>query len=494
MRAVHDPGKVIADLAVTLALGGDCLADIAALRAEPALFGPVASDPVVSRLVSRLAADAPRALKAIRAARAAARERAWALAGDAAPGADGGLITVDIDATVVTSCSEKDQATPTWKKTFGFHPLTVFADHGAEGSGEPLAILLRPGNAGSNTASEHIEATTLALAQLPRRLRRRVLLRADSGGGTHDFLNWLARPGRRLAYSVGFTITDDIQDAILDIPARRGPRPMTPAGRSGRVRGSRRSPACWTCRPGPRECGSSSARNARIPARSCGSPTSTATGSPAWPPAPAAGSSLTWNYATGAGPGARTGSAAPRTPACATCPCTAMTRTRSGARSSRWPASCWPGPRCSPSPAPARRWEPRKLRLRIFSAAGRIVRGGRRLRLRIAARWPWASQITAGIDPAPGPRTRLTSPKPSHRPGKDTRGPVEPRPPGATAGQPALTARRKRRQAAASGHQSKITKDPRPADRKRSEVQASQAHPGHSPSVLGQQPWQAYSS
>ena len=104
-RAVHDPGKIIADLAVTLALGGDCLADIAALRAEPALFGPVASDPVVSRLVSRLASDAPRALKAIRSARAAARERAWALAGDAAPGADGALVTVDIDATVVTSCS-----------------------------------------------------------------------------------------------------------------------------------------------------------------------------------------------------------------------------------------------------------------------------------------------------------------------------------------------------------------------------------------------------
>jgi hypothetical protein len=148
-RAVHDPGKIIADLAVTLALGGDCLADIAMLRAEPGLFGPVASDPVVSRLVARLAADAPRALKAIRAARAAARERAWTLAGGAAPGADGELITVDIDATVVTSCSEKDQATPTWKKTFGFHPLAVFADHGPEGSGEPLTILLRPGNAGS---------------------------------------------------------------------------------------------------------------------------------------------------------------------------------------------------------------------------------------------------------------------------------------------------------------------------------------------------------
>ena len=148
-RAVHDPGKIITDLAVALALGGDCLADIAVLRAEPGLFGPVASDPVVPRLVARLAADAPRALKAIRSARAAARERAWVLAGEAAPGAHPELVTVDIDATLVTAFSEKEQAAATWKKTYGFHPLTVFADHGAEGTGEPLALVLRPGNAGS---------------------------------------------------------------------------------------------------------------------------------------------------------------------------------------------------------------------------------------------------------------------------------------------------------------------------------------------------------
>jgi hypothetical protein len=86
-RAVHDPGKIIADLAVTLALGGDCLADIAVLRNQPELA--VTSDPVVSRLISALAADAPRALRAIREARAAAREHAWGLAGDRAPGADG---------------------------------------------------------------------------------------------------------------------------------------------------------------------------------------------------------------------------------------------------------------------------------------------------------------------------------------------------------------------------------------------------------------------
>jgi hypothetical protein len=89
-RAVHDPGKIVADLAAAVALGGDYMADIAALREQPALAGPIASDPVVSRLVRALAQDVPRALKAIRAVRAAARERAWALAGDAAPGADGG--------------------------------------------------------------------------------------------------------------------------------------------------------------------------------------------------------------------------------------------------------------------------------------------------------------------------------------------------------------------------------------------------------------------
>ncbi len=217
-RAVHDPGKVIADLAAAVALGGDCLADIAVLREQPQLAGPVASDPVVSRLVSQLAADLPRALKAVRGARAAARERAWALAGDAAPGAGGALVTVDLDATVVIAHSEKEEAAPTWKKTFGFHPLAAFADHGAGGNGEPLAIMLRAGNAGSNTAADHVGATRLALAQLPRHLRRKVLVRTDSGGGTHEFLNWLAAPSRRLHYSVGMTLTEDMQAAVLKIP------------------------------------------------------------------------------------------------------------------------------------------------------------------------------------------------------------------------------------------------------------------------------------
>jgi len=189
------------------------------LREQPALAGPVASDPVVSRLVSSLAADGPRALEAIRAARAAARERAWALAGDAAPGADGGLVTIDLDATIVIAHSEKEQASPTWKKTFGHHPVTAWAGHGADGNGEPPAIMLRPGNAGSDTAADHIETARLAIAQLPRHLRRKVLVRAGSGGGTHEFLDWLTAKSRRLHCSAGMTITETIAEAIEKVPA-----------------------------------------------------------------------------------------------------------------------------------------------------------------------------------------------------------------------------------------------------------------------------------
>lgn len=61
-RAMHDPGKILLDVALAVALGGDCLADVAMLRAEPAVFGPVASDPTVSRLVDKLASGGKRAL------------------------------------------------------------------------------------------------------------------------------------------------------------------------------------------------------------------------------------------------------------------------------------------------------------------------------------------------------------------------------------------------------------------------------------------------
>lgn len=113
--------------------------------------------------------------------------------------------------------SEKQDATGTWKKTFGHRPLVAFVDHGQAGSGKPAAALLRSGNA--NTASDHVETARLALAQLPKRLRRgwKTLIRTDSAGGTHAFLDWLSETGRCLSYSVGVTITDFIHQAVLKI-------------------------------------------------------------------------------------------------------------------------------------------------------------------------------------------------------------------------------------------------------------------------------------
>lgn len=222
--AVHDPAKVVLDLALALALGGDCLADVALLRAEPGVYGPVASDATVSRTIAGLAADATKALAAINSARAAARARAWALAGDRAPGHEASARTplvIDVDATLVTAHSEKEQAAATFKRGFGFHPLTAFVDHGSDGTGEPLAVLLRKGNAGSNTAADHITVIRQALAQLPghrpgRRPGRKVLIRIDGAGGTHELLDWLER--QRLSYSVGFTLPGNTAELLTHIP------------------------------------------------------------------------------------------------------------------------------------------------------------------------------------------------------------------------------------------------------------------------------------
>jgi hypothetical protein len=168
--AIHDPGKIVCDLALMLAIGGDCLADIAALRTEPELFGLVALDPTVSRLIDTLARDADKALAAINAVRATIRAAVWRKAGEHAPDHDISpqtLLIVDLDATLLTAHSDKENAAPTFKRGFGFHPLCSFADHGGDGTGEPLTFLLRPGNAGSNTAADHIAVARDALRQLP---------------------------------------------------------------------------------------------------------------------------------------------------------------------------------------------------------------------------------------------------------------------------------------------------------------------------------------
>jgi Transposase DDE domain group 1 len=213
-RSVHDPGKTVLDLAVAIALGGDCLADIAVVRAQPELFGAVASDPTISRLVDALATDPMAAITAIRSARAAARARVW---GHRRPfGHTDGVVVVDLDATLVESYSDKEDATPNFKRGFGFHPLLAFVDHGAGGTGEPLAAMLRPGKANANNAADQIAVLDAALAQLPEQTRSTVLVRGDSGSGVQGFLWHVHNLG--LQYSVGVSARQPVQDALAALP------------------------------------------------------------------------------------------------------------------------------------------------------------------------------------------------------------------------------------------------------------------------------------
>lgn len=200
----HEPGRVVRDLAVLLADGGDALCDLGALREQQVLFGPVASDATAYRCLERLGEEP---LAAIRDARAAARERAWGLAD--APR----RLILDIDATLVTAHSEKEGAAGTYKGGYGFHPLLCFEAT----SGEALSGILRPGNAGSNTAADHIEVLERALAQLPEGAADSgTLVRCDSGGATHDFLAAVAARG--LCFSVGYEVSERVREAILALP------------------------------------------------------------------------------------------------------------------------------------------------------------------------------------------------------------------------------------------------------------------------------------
>ena len=275
--------------------------------------------------------------------------------------------------------------------------LTVFADHGAEGSGEPLAIMLRPGNAGSNTAADHIGAVRLALAQLPKDLRRRVLIRANSGGGTHEFLAWLTRPGRRLHYTVGFPMTDDVQDAILKLPAAA----WTPAcDRDRMVR-----PGAWVAELTGMLNLAGWPKGMRVIVRK---------------ERPHPGAQLRFTdlgghrftcFATGTNDG-QLADLELRHRLRARCEDRIRAAKDTGLRNlplhgyaanQIWTElvamACellaWM--QLLALDGQARRWEPKRLRLRIFTVAGRLVRGSRRQQLRLAAHWPWATQITAAV-------------------------------------------------------------------------------------------------
>ncbi len=224
-RSGHDPGRVLVDLAVMLADGGTTISDLAVLRNQPELFGPVASTATAWRVLDQVDGTL---LDGLRSARAAARERVWLQAADTgrlplettAGGRVWSGIRVQLDATLVTAHSEKESAAATFKGGYGYHPLTAWCDN----TGEALATLLRPVNAGSNTAADHITVTDRALAQIPDAHRHGtpILVCADGAGATKVWLAHLRRirevQGLDLRFSVGFTMTAAVQAAILALP------------------------------------------------------------------------------------------------------------------------------------------------------------------------------------------------------------------------------------------------------------------------------------
>ena len=211
----HDPGVVLTHLAVAVADGADCLADFAGFgHPQEQLFGPVASVPTAWRTLN---ATTSTELRVIPAAVAAARAKVWA----AAPVRLGSLI-LDFDATLVTSYSDKQDAAATYKRGFGFHPLGVWCDT----TNEPLAAILRPGNAGSNDTDDHLELLDQALAGLPAEFQgghqigdrpaevvHPILVRADSAGATHGFVRGLLEAN--CDYSIGYPIDGRVRDALL---------------------------------------------------------------------------------------------------------------------------------------------------------------------------------------------------------------------------------------------------------------------------------------
>jgi Transposase DDE domain group 1 len=209
-RPVHDPGGVLVDLAVMLIDGGECVADLGALADQPDLFGRVASHSTASRV---LHAIGPGERAALRAARARARERAWRL------GARPARIVLDFDSHLIEVHSEKEGAAANRKHGFGFHPLGCWLDE----PGEALAMVLRPGNAGANTATDHVEVLHAALEQLPADVCDRerdepveVLARADAAGATHAFAAELRE--QRILFSLGFYVTETVGQAALALP------------------------------------------------------------------------------------------------------------------------------------------------------------------------------------------------------------------------------------------------------------------------------------
>jgi hypothetical protein len=220
-----DRGVVLVSMAAAIALGATSMSDIALLAHLAPLLGAAPSGPTVRRALDL--AGTPRMLDRVARARAKARAHAWELIAATATGfpwlviagkALDGWVVIDMDATLVTARSDKEGARPTWKKGYGFHPLGAWCRN----TRECLAMLLRPGNAGSNTFTDHKEVLAAALRQVPARFRGKVMVRVDGAGASHDLIRHLlslCSPRRKVLFTCGWMITAADEDAIRLLPA-----------------------------------------------------------------------------------------------------------------------------------------------------------------------------------------------------------------------------------------------------------------------------------
>ena len=236
----HDRGQVLVDVAIGLAMGAASVsAAMSTTAAASAVAGQIASGVTAWRLLDQELDGVM--LEKLARARAAHRRRIWSLLAARPEGFpwvrvagqvwDGWLV-LDVDASLVETHSEKEGAAPTYKKhIFGLHPILVTCAN----TGEILTILLRPGNAGSNTTDDHITVLTEAIAQLPARYRKKIIFRSDGAGATKDLLKWIkqtpANDGYTWHYSVGFDVTQPIRDAIVKVPEKAWACAITPDGK-----------------------------------------------------------------------------------------------------------------------------------------------------------------------------------------------------------------------------------------------------------------------
>jgi hypothetical protein len=222
---LFDRGIVLVALAAAIALGATSMSDIALLAHLAPVLGEAPSGPTVRRALDL--AGTPAVLDRIARARARARAHAWDLIEKTAAGfpwlviagkALTGWLVIDLDATLVTASSDKEGAAPTWKMGYGFHPLGAWLAN----TRECLAMLLRPGNAGSNTFTDHKEVLAAAIRQVPSRFRRKILVRVDGAGASHDLIKHLlslSSPRRDVLFTCGWMITAADEDAIRQVPA-----------------------------------------------------------------------------------------------------------------------------------------------------------------------------------------------------------------------------------------------------------------------------------